>query len=124
MTLFSLKHKTILIMLFLLTFVSQTMASSIMSYEMAAMQWQDPQLITQMSSMPNMVHEMSNEETSSDDCCNQGCDCLISACSTAALVSDIFPQQQVSSVITDFNFLALFIYNQFPKSLYRPPITA
>jgi len=124
MTLFSLKHKTILIMLFLLTFVSQAMASSIMSYEMTAMQWQDSQSMTQMSSMPNMMHDMSNDETSSDDCCSQSCDCLISGCSTVALVNDIFPQQQVSRVITDFDLLALFIYNQFPKSLYRPPISA
>lgn len=125
MAFYQLKNKTLLIMLFLLTFVGQSMASSIMSYEMTAMKLENAQIMAMMS---HDMHEMDNGSdvsySSSDDCCSQSCDCFVSGCATVALVSDLLDSQAAIDTTTQFYLSSTFILNQFPKSLYRPPITA
>ncbi len=113
-------------MLFLLTFVGQSMASSVMSYEMTAMKLENTQLLSMMSHSMHDMGEISDLDYSStgDDCCSQSCDCFVSGCATVALVSDILGQQAAINAATQFYLPSVFIYNQFPKSLYRPPITA
>ena len=126
MAFYQLKHKTLLIMLFLLTFVGQSMASSVMSYEMTAMKLENTQQSSMMSHSMHDMDEISDLDYSamSDDCCSQSCDCFVSGCATVALVSDILDQHAAINAATQFYLPSVFIYNQFPKSLYRPPITA
>jgi hypothetical protein len=124
MAFYQLKNKTLLIMLLLLTFVSQSMASSIMSYEMTAMKLDNTHTMSAMSHNMPMMDATADINDVNKNCCGQHCDCYTGGCASAALVGDILVQQVTVSAVTSFYIPTVFTYNQFPKSLYRPPITA
>jgi hypothetical protein len=121
--------KTLMVLLICVAFAGQTMASTIMSYQMMSMKGMSGQEQSQDMSMMdhsnhNMVVESSeNSDKSMEDCCNQTCSCFTGSCSSlAAFTKDIVgnePLIDLSSKIFSYSNLAL---SQQSTSLYRPPI--
>lgn len=123
-----------MVLLVCMAFVGQTMASTIMPYQMMSMtgmngteQSQDMKMMDH--SNHNMVSDTSsssdtyeNSEESTEDCCTQTCNCFISGCSSVAVFMNgagNLPIVDLSSKILSNSNLAL---SQVPTSLYRPPI--
>ncbi len=114
-----------LIMLFLLAFISQASASSLMSVRMILMS----------NDMTTMVHTMDSQQMTSmqqdhtdgdmsdkQQCCQQNCHCSVNGCAFTALISDATIQQALIDSMDAIHFPLLINNNQYPKSLYRPPI--
>jgi hypothetical protein len=124
--------KITLLMLLLLTFISQAMASSLMSYKMIAndISFKNTQTVSSnnISSQHRMHDEiatLSDEEKDahhSKECCSKNSTCLIVGCAATTLTSKLFIQQVIiSSSIKYISYTELALSQQ-PKSLYRPPI--
>jgi hypothetical protein len=121
--------KTLMVLLICLTFVSQAMASTVMSYHMMSMKGMSAQEQSHdMSKMDHSGHHMTSDtvsddaEKSSEDCCTKTCSCFTGSCSSvAALIKDISTDLigDFSSKITSSSSLA---QSQQLTSLYRPPI--
>ena len=136
-------------MLFLLTFIGQATASSLMAYKMAGNMMKMSHSMTKSNtqttskSMMNMKHDaMANmnhaemtlvdndsngnssvdNENSQSDCCQTHCNCFVNGCAFAALITDFYIQQPLVISTTKFYSPLLVDYNQQSKSLYRPPI--
>ena len=138
-------NKTVMVVLLCLIFIGQSMASVTMFYSMAGMQ-QSGKMMTEMSSMQgsnhhstqrnNTAHDMSamsdcNEEMmsektcasmSSDNCCEQECDCLTGGCSTVSAFSMIIDYTPVFATPSKIKSLNTITTSQTLTSLYRPPI--
>lgn len=119
---------TLMVLLVCMAFVGQTMASTIMPYQMMSMTGMNGQEQSQDMKMMdhsnhNMVSETSdNSEESTEDCCTQTCSCFIGGCSSVAVFmkgAGNAPIVGLSSKILSYSNLAL---SQVPTSLYRPPI--
>lgn len=119
---------TLMVLLVCMAFVGQTMASTIMPYQMMSMTGMNGQEQSQDMKMMdhsnhNMVSETSdNSEESTEDCCTQTCSCFIGGCSNVAVFmkgAGNAPIVGLSSKILSYSNLAL---SQVPTSLYRPPI--
>lgn len=126
-----------MVLLLCLTFIGQTMASTVMSYHMMAMQGMDIQKQTQkqaddMSTMNHSDHQMMSDSTpcasmeisneSAQDCCSTSCHCVTGGCSsTVVLIKDIANNfsSDLSLKITSITSL---VQSQQLTSLYRPPI--
>lgn len=111
-----------------MSFVGQTMASTIMSYHMMSMKGMNGQEQSQNMSMMdhsqhNMALETSDDSNTSDDCCSKTCNCFTGGCSSVAAfmkdAADNDPIVDLSSKILSSSSLAL---SQQSTSLYRPPI--
>jgi hypothetical protein len=116
-----------------MTFVGQTMSSTMMSYQMIGMAAMNGQETSHnMTRMDHSNHNMSsdisfvsdndeNSEVSNEDCCTQSCNCF-AGCTTVAMFVMHFvntPSIDLSSKILTHDQLAI---SHQPKSLYRPPI--
>ena len=122
---------TLMVLLVCMAFVGQTMASTIMPYQMTGMNGTERSQDMKMMdhSNHNMVSETSgssdtyeNSEESTEDCCTQTCSCFIGGCSSVAVFikgAGNAPIVGLSSKILSYSNLAL---SQVPTSLYRPPI--
>ena len=125
---------TLMVLLVCMAFVGQTMASTIMPYQMISMTGMNGKAQSQNMKMMdhsnhNMVSETSgssdtdeNSEESTEDCCTQTCSCFIGGCSSVAVFikgAGNAPIVGLSSKILSYSNLAL---SQVPTSLYRPPI--
>lgn len=115
-------------LLMCLAFIGQSMASTVMTYNMMNMKIiNENSKENPLKEMPNMAHcntmKSSIDNTSSDsDCCSYGCHCI--AFSHAKLY--IFPHVEF---VNDSNHLQLKILSQqhliqshIPNSWYKPPI--
>lgn len=131
-----------MIMLFLLTFIGQATASSLMEYKMMAMSSAMmgikinngvKQVVKTNSDIDHsaMNHSDINSfdlnknvhnEDSQSNCCQTHCNCFINGCAFTALITDFYFQQALVVSTTKFYPPLLFNYNQQSKSLYRPPI--
>lgn len=125
--------KTLMVLLICVAFAGQTMASTIMSYQMMSMKGMGGQEQSQdMSMMDHSKHTMvsdssayssDNSEKSMEDCCTQTCSCFTGGCSSlAAFTKDIVgnePLVDLPSKILSYSSLAL---SQQSTLLYRPPI--
>ncbi|PKH85949.1 hypothetical protein [Colwellia sp. Bg11-28] len=138
-------NKTVMVFLLCLIFIGQSMASMTMFYSMTAMQL-NMQSMTEMTSikssnhqsekMNNTAHDMSamsdcDEEAmtntvcstmSTQECCEQECDCLSGACSTVSAFSIIINYTPVFATPSKINSLNTITTSQTLTSLYRPPI--
>ncbi len=138
-------NKTVMVVLLCLIFIGQSMASMTMFYSMTAMQL-NMQSMTEMTSikssnhqsekMNNTAHDMSamsdcDEEVmtntacstmSTQECCEQECDCLSGACSTVSAFSIIINYTPVFATPCKINSLNTITTSQTLTSLYRPPI--
>jgi hypothetical protein len=126
--------KTLMVLLICMTFVGQTMASTIMSYHMMSMTGMNGQAQFQdMPMMDHSNHDMGSDasdnlyssyesETSTEDCCTKTCHCFTGGCSSfAAFIKNVSndPIIDLPAKILSYSHLAL---SQQPTSLYRPPI--
>jgi len=133
-------HKT-MIMLFLLIFISQATASSLMVYKMVGNMTTMSQSMSNSinSTMTNMKHdamgnmnhsEMSslsintgdNNDDSQASCCQSKCNCFVNGCAFNALITDFYFSHPLVASTTKFYSPLLVNYSQHSKSLYRPPI--
>jgi len=122
--------KITLLMLLLLTFISQAMASSLMSYKMMTndISYQNSQVVNAVSSehklhdeMATMTDEAKNAHQSKN-CCSKNSTCLIVACTATTLTSELFIQQVVINTSIKYTSYTELAFSQQSKSLYRPPI--
>ena len=120
--------KTLMVLLLCLTFVGQSLASTVMSYHMMSMEGMSTENQSQdMSMMDHSGHKMANDsssdsETSEEDCCVKTCSCFTGGCSSLATLmkdSGNSPILDLSSKISSVSSLA---QSQLLTSLYRPPI--
>jgi len=120
--------KKLMVLLVCLAFVGQAMASTVMSYHMMSMSGMNNQEKSQdMVMMAHSTHDMAsstleNSEMSTEDCCNESCNCFAGGCSNIATFIEIpgnVPIISLSAKILSYSRLAL---SQQPASLYRPPI--
>ncbi|WP_241238917.1 CopL family metal-binding regulatory protein [Colwellia sp. Arc7-635] len=121
--------KTLMVLLFCLTFVGQALASTVMSYHMVSMKVMTGQVQSDdMAKMGHSGHHMASDSTSktseesTDDCCVKNCSCVTGGCSNiVTLLRDTGsnPIIDLSSKISSYISL---VQSQQPSSLYRPPI--
>lgn len=119
-------------MLLLLTFISQAMASSLMSYTMIEkhISFDTTSFNKNTTASSTLDHhnstlgDISNADSAehSKKCCSKNKTCLIFGCTTAALVGDLFTQKAIMHSTIKYNFLTVLAFSQQSKSLYRPPI--
>jgi hypothetical protein len=124
--------KITLLMLLLLTFISQAMASSLMSYKMMANDLSYEKTQTVSSSNISTLHSLHDEMTNSiseeksahhgKECCSKNSTCLIVACTATTLTSELFIQQILVNLSVKYPTYSELTFSQQPKSLYRPPI--
>ncbi|MFT6900492.1 MAG: hypothetical protein ACJAXS_000658 [Colwellia sp.] len=124
--------KTLIVVLACMAFVSQAMASTIMSYHMMNMkvmneQSQDMSMMVHsdhnMVAAPDSLEESETTDKSVKDCCDSTCKCFTGGCS---MIIALMRNVTDNGLIVNFSFkifssshLAL---SQQPSSLYRPPI--
>ena len=122
-----LVNKTAVLTLLCLIFIGQSVASSVMFYDMASMNDMRMQEHNMMSMMDHSnMQAVDSDAQASDsaliDCCLQQCQCLASGCSTMATLSPLggtFPIIDNSlKILFDNKLIAI----QALASLYRPPI--
>jgi len=121
--------KITLLMLLLLTFISQAMASSLMSYTMIEKHISVDNNSFNKNTTENSAlnHHSSalgdiNSAEHSKKCCSKNKTCLIFGCATAALIGDLFIQQAIMHSTIKYIPLTVLAFSQQSKSLYRPPI--
>jgi len=116
------------VVLLLLTFMSQAMASSMMAYKMMAnnISLENVRTINNhVISSHHQMDEMNTDATTTHhkkNCCSKQSTCVIVACSTIALTNDIYIQHLVSVSTLEYSRYTERAFSQQPKSLYRPPI--
>ncbi len=131
------KNKLLLIMLTLLAFMGQTMASSIMSYQMLMTSPQNTQFQKSMqfqrntSRMDRALHHISSASVGSNlsidsadqsDCCAKTATCTVMGCSAVALTNLLENNHTLVSSGEKFSNTLFSANSQYAPSLYRPPI--
>jgi hypothetical protein len=104
--LYSLKSKSLMVILMLLVFVGQASASTVMPCEMNALTSMD---------------DMSDMSSSEMDCCDQDCSCPMGSCVSAVFINTpvLIEPELISPKINQSPTRVLM---QTLTSLYRPPI--
>ena len=125
--------KAITVALFLLIFIGQGTAASVMPYQMTGMSMNSHDMSQKMieTEMTNH-HEMGNHDMSSmsqstdkeamADCCPTNCDCATSACSLAATMPSALQIERFFSSFGKISLTSPLHISFTPSSLYRPPI--
>ncbi|SQH76490.1 conserved protein of unknown function [Shewanella benthica] len=125
--------KGIILMLMLLTFVGQAYASVIMPYSMSmgmststvsqhTMEMSTDSMQDSDSAHSGMSHTMTNDEQ--QDCCNSVCNCAMGSCFSVALTMAMPGLDITTYPLLKMSVLKMTTLNQYPSSLYRPPIFA
>jgi hypothetical protein len=120
--------KNLVILLICLTFVGQTMASTVMSYQMMSMAGMSAQEKSHdMSKMvytdPHMMSDLGffESEKLPEDCCSKVCNCLADSCSSVAALNKDVSNGPIVYVSTKINITFSLAISQRLTSLYRPP---
>ena len=133
------QNKVLIVMLMLVTFIGQAMASTTMSYATAScthesMNADMANMVMNHDDMMSAIHDETNDQKKSQqkgqeknqgtmmDCCQEQCQCPMNGCVSLSLLVD-----------TRFNYLAIteqrisqlssLHRSQINSSLYRPPIS-
>jgi hypothetical protein len=120
--------KTLMVLLVCLTFVGQTMASTVMSYHMISMQVMSSQKQSQNMPMMDhskhnmMVESVDNEDSTSEDCCAKSCNCFAGGCSNFVTIMKTPDNNLIIGLSSKIPSYTRVAQNQTPTSLYRPPI--
>lgn len=120
--------KTLLILIACLAFVSQVMASTMMSYHMMSNGCAGHAESQDMSMMDHSHHAMmaesvESEDTSANSCCASVCKCFTSGCSNfTVLMSGIHNSLTADELSLPIHSRSNLALSQPPSSLYRPPI--
>jgi len=121
--------KTLMVLLLCLTFVSQVMASTVMSYHMMNMKGMSTQDQSHdMSKMDHSGHSIANDSTSdtseepSKDCCVKTCSCFTGGCSSIAVLIKNLCSDPIIDFSPKISSISNLAQSQILTSLYRPPI--
>ncbi|MCL1062308.1 CopL family metal-binding regulatory protein [Shewanella benthica] len=130
--------KGIILMLMLLTFVGQAYASVIMPYSMSmgmststmsqhsmsqdTMEMSQDSMQDPDSAHSGMSHTMTNDEQ--QDCCKSVCNCAMGSCFSVALTMALPGLDITTHPLLKMSVFKMTTLNQYPSSLYRPPILA
>lgn len=121
--------KTLMVLLLCLTFVGQTLASTVMSFHMMNMKGMSAQGQSyNMSKMDHSGHHMASDSTvdesekSSEDCCVKTCSCFTGGCSSVAALDEYVSNDPIIDFSAKINSISTLIQSQQLTSLYRPPI--
>ncbi|PHQ74934.1 MAG: hypothetical protein COB74_05725 [Shewanella sp.] len=140
-------------MLMLLTFVGQAYASVIMPYSMSmgmststmsqhsmsqhsmsqhsmsqhsmsqdTMEMSQDSMQDPDSAHSGMSHSMTNDEQ--QDCCKSVCNCAMGSCFSVALTMALPGLDITTHPLLKMSVFKMTTLNQYPSSLYRPPILA
>ena len=124
-------HNTIIVMLMLVAFIGQAVASNVLSYTMVSCTHQSMQPNMAMTShTPNHANMMSqsmtveseNNQTMTMDCCQEQCECSMNGCvNLSLLLSANFSvkpmvEQKILSLSSSHS-------SHNTSLLYRPPIS-
>ncbi|AQS36396.1 hypothetical protein Sps_01227 [Shewanella psychrophila] len=146
------KGKGVILMLMLLTFVGQAYASVIMPYSMSMSMSQNGMthsstiqgqmlhsnmsedvILTSTSSKATMGLDSAQSSLSQtmisdghehQDCCKSVCNCAMGSCSSVALTMALPVFDTTTHPLLKMSVFTVSTLNQFPSSLYRPPIFA
>lgn len=113
------KGRFLIVLLVLLGFVSQVVASAVMSPKMSSIH----QSMPTMNMMDHSSHAMDLVSMAASDCCQQDCYCPMAGCVAAMLPTLTSYDVVISPFQISLQPLSLVV-SQSLSSLYRPPITA
>ena len=123
---FSFFPKTLMVLLLCLTFVGQSLASTVMSYHMMSMKGMSTQYQSHdMSKMDHSGHSMisdSTSEKSTEDCCVKTCSCFTGGCSSVAVLIKYISNDSIADLSPKIFSVSSLALSQQLTSLYRPPI--
>jgi hypothetical protein len=119
-----------MVLLLCLTFVGQTLASTVMPYQMAGMMGMSgPEQPRDMSKMDRSGYSMTSDATldtlekSIDDCCAKMDRCFTGGCSFfAVIIKDISKHPLRNVFLPKISYVSNLELTKTPSSLYRPPI--
>jgi len=118
------QNKIFVILLMLVAFIGQAVASTTMSCVHESMDMPAMQHATMSETMMNHADMMTtnSEQSNKMDCCQEQCKCPMSGCVSFYLLvdtrfnSELIPEQKIS-------LLSSIHQSQINSSLYRPPIS-
>lgn len=127
----------IMVILLCLTFVGQTLATTVMPYNMVNMksmaEHQQPKTLQVMKSIGTNCHEMSDDrvmtpedispsQQENSSCCAQSCHCLSGSCTNFLVLI----KNSINRLTVDYSSKITSIYglkkSQVLTSLFKPPI--
>jgi len=118
-----------MILLLCFAFTGQTMASIVMSYHMVSMKGMSGQVQpNNMSMMDHSSHSMASDassgdtEKSSEDCCDNTCNCFTGGCSSVAVLIKGIGNNSIADLSPKISSVSSLALSQRLTSLYRPPI--
>jgi len=116
--------KTLMVLLLCLAFISQVMASTVMSYQMMNMKGMSMQEQPhERSKMDHRGHQMMNDsDESTEECCSSTCNCSTSGCSSIAIFNKDISRSLAIGFASKIMSVSRSPVSQPLTSLYRPPI--
>lgn len=129
----TIRLNTACVMLLLLAFISQAMASSTMSYHMMSNEPLEQHLTKLDASVASMQHHSQQEmvaQVATDNdkhhnsCCSTNKTCLVLCSIATTLTSEVILQQPITVSTVKYSSITEVVISQQPKSLYRPPISS
>ena len=110
-----------------LSFIGQSLAATVMSYQMMAMKGMSMQEMTSdMPTMDHCDHHMASNSTSDSsegsDCCAKSCDCYTGGCSSVAMLIEHISNDLTFALSHKASSTSHLALSQRLTSLYRPPI--
>jgi hypothetical protein len=127
-----------MVLLICLTFIGQTMASTVMPYQMMSMEGMTMQGMshTDMSMMQHSAHDMSGKvlltdssapetsgsEKQNEDCCSTTCKCFTGGCSSLATLPKELTPVAFGYFSPKIHSISNLAFRLASTSLYRPPI--
>jgi hypothetical protein len=139
--------KTLMVLLICLTFIGQTMASTVMPYQMMSMEgmtMQGMDMGNTSSQMQGMSHadmammdhtshsnnsaesthtgENASSEEQNENCCSTICKCFTGGCSSLATLPKELTPVAFGYFSSKIHFVSNLAFSLSLTSLYRPPI--
>ncbi|MFB1016177.1 MAG: hypothetical protein ACI93V_001170 [Alteromonadaceae bacterium] len=118
-----IKHKLLVVVLVLLAFVGQAVASTtVPCHDMKSMDMSEKMMMSHsMDSSPMASDAHNSENMVAADCCQQDCNCPMGLSLSATLPNSAFIDGRVISSQRIEQYTTLML-NDSLTSLYRPPI--
>lgn len=113
-----------MVLLLCLAFISQVMASTVMSYQMMNMKGMNMQEQPhERSKMDHRGHQMMNDsDEPTEECCSSTCNCSTSGCSSIAIFNKDISRSLTVDFVSKIKSVSRSPVSQPLTSLYRPPI--
>ena len=133
MSVFKHLYNLLTVTLLCSAFIGQSLASTVMSYEMLSNSVPN-KVKNSGSSTRKMKHCMKNiadvslangvitNEKTMSKCCADTCQCLMAGCANTAILVQLTPGIITTEHAIKIQRATELFFNQVPSSLYRPPI--